>query len=215
MQTSGLQFYSLHAIINPRDRIIPAQYFWQHRNEFGGQTDQLILDRAHQLSDGTVVPRQLLDFDKNGEVIDANMNTIPSIPQEELIIVNKMSKCVEQYQEIWLPIPYFKYNPRNGFFNTCPVAWSRAKICNLKIETNEDDGIKLSFEIVLAFDTQVHDLEPPQDAFAGDLDSSTIKFNPLLTTEDTTEMNNIFKLCADTDLNIAFVSGDKKWRLGR
>lgn len=202
---SGIQFYSKQITLNLKDKVIPTQHYWQRKFEDQGfvleeEIKKYQLDLAHQDEDGRIVPKLLLEFDLEGNLDrnKTNFSVINALPSEEVISINKIKGCIEQYKSHWIPIPFFKQNPKNNQIIFGPTGWARMMLNEVEQFTDEEENKCISFKVNIAFDTSPSN----QDGQKVTLDE-----------EDTIEGNNLFALSGDVDQNISFFSSknDCQW----
>lgn len=192
---SGIQTYTKKLTLNLSEKVIPAQYFWQRKDDFSEENDKYKLDLAYQLEDGSLVPKILLEFDNEGNLTTTNFDIIPQIQDEELIQVTKIRNCIEQYKSFWFPIPFFKLNIQNNQNVFGPTGWARMLLNEVRYFEDELGESFVSFNVNIAFDTSL---------------SSGIDLNVALDEDDTTELNNCFALSRDSNLNLNFLSSEEK-----
>lgn len=190
---SGIQFYTKKISIDISEKVIPVQYYWQRTDKFSDDSDKYKLDLAYLLDDGTLVPKMLLDFDDDGNVTTSNFGIIPQIVDEEIIQINKVQKCLEQYESVWLPAPLFKVNVNTGENLFGPIGWARMMINEIEIEASEGQESILTFNFNLVLDTKISDQVDQYVTLDG---------------EDTVEQNNLFGLSTSDNLNLNFLSAE-------
>jgi len=195
---TGIQFYKFTIDINPNEDVIKQMGFYEFINESKGE---ISLQYAYKIpnTDIWASKKQLVDEDyldeDNKFIGDVNLNTIIPLNSKdklppEYFTVNDIQTTLDQYENRWLPIPYFKQtkNKKNIFG---PISWSRMYLKKLNTE-NYKKGI-FKYEVILAFDTKIDE-------------KISERYTPRY--EDTNEGNNMFSFCSNEDHNLNFCNAD-------
>lgn len=198
---SGIQFHKFRIEINLNDDVIRTMGFYEYIDLDRGE---ISLEYAYKVpnTDMWAAKKQLineeyLDRKTNKFIQDVNPNTIIPLNDKhhqfpEYFRINDIQECLEHYENIWLPFPYFKQNKnKESFFG--PVAWTRIMLKNITPEKYKKSVIL--YEVVLAFDTKVDD-------------KNSTYFTPR--NSDTNIGENIFGISTNEDHNLNFCNPEYK-----
>lgn len=195
LSDTGIQFYDGEIVLDLSKRINNPLFFYQNEEQdFFNGTKKVVLHSLYRdKNTDCFYPYSLLNFDENGQLLTTNFTTIKPINEDDIIIVKDISKILNNYQEEWLPIPYFNKNQLNGQYLFGPSGWARLY---LKIEEKSQNSLKIKY--TLSFDTTI--------GKQNDEHESRILLHEI----DTNEGYNKFGLCSDIHNNMRFLNNDSK-----
>lgn len=199
---SGIQFYKFDFTVDNNADVIKTMGFYEDLdNDY-----KIELSYAYYLpEDDTWVPKRAL---KELNIIDEAGNLLQNTNLDFIVSSLKLKEGQDYFtrsditdalsiftskeeENIWLPIPYFKFDKTTNQSKIGPFAWARMTIRETKKERT-----KTTYQVVLAFDTQIEDSSTgQQDEFY---------FRPKR--RDTMSGNNSFTFCNNEDLNLLFCS---------
>ncbi len=208
---SGIQFFTFELLIDPNADGLSSMGFYEFEDEEQGEVS---FQYAYKVEDKWVPKRQLADegyLDENSKIkkdVRVNMSSLKVLSafkkgvqmSDYYYKINDIETCLDNYENIWLPFPYFKYVGNNSKFG--PKAWSRVMFKKIKskkkTETDNDFLDKKNqvqkYKVILAFDTkidtQVEDYYTPQY-------------------DDTKRDDNLFGLSNNEDHNLKFLKQEE------
>lgn len=156
---SGIQFHRFPLVIDPNERVIPTMGF---RERFDPNASKVTLDYAIYLPDHDVwVSKQSLVWEgwinDAGRLLDdrINLSILSPLDEElEFFPLSDIETSLEKFAGHWLPVPYFRTSGP-GHFEFGPTDWARLYLKKVDSTHTPVRPKRFSYEVVLAFDTQL------------------------------------------------------------
>lgn len=186
---SGIQFVHKQVSIPLDNKYSAPILLWHKKEEITDDQIRYKLELAHQLDNGQFVPKLLLDFGPKGEVLNTDFSYMPHIDESEILKISRVEKFIEKFQGLWLPVPFFPYDPQTEESDFGPTGWCRMLLSDLRYTSNDKKEQFLELKVIFAFDTVV-------------TDNSDIT----LSETDLSEEFNYFSLSKNDDINLRFIS---------
>lgn len=200
---SGIQLFTFRIEIDVKDRFKEWYHEW-----YDAETGQWKLELVHQIcTDTGCVYYRKADLIKGGHLPEADIDAIRQEGIKPLKIDDDMcdgvegeiysltfsdkNNCIEQYENRWIPVPYFFRRTRTRF-KFGPLNWSRCKL----IPAGMSEGGKI-YDVLLAFDTYT--------TYENEGDNE----NPVFPDKYRTDID--FAVCTNELYLMDYCSPDEKW----
>ena len=199
---SGIQFHKLKLEIDTSNRNVLKNNMAFHEF-FNQETVEKSLEYAYQIPDTEEYSPKIFLRDEgylNEEdefVEEVNLGAVLKLKEADAdepegdsyyYKIGNIKKCLDNYENIWLPFPYFKRS-KNGKSEMGPYAWSRIMLKNITPSDEKRRTVR-TYEVTLAFDTAISE------------DNKGTYFTPK--NEDTIEPFNVFAPSDNEDYNLNF-----------